>query len=52
MNYAFDCPLCGEQYWNDNSIVYDEGYDDQVCYHCKDELDAERRSQAHAEIGG
>lgn len=50
-DYGFECPCCGQHYWKDESIIFDEGYDNTACYQCKDELDAERRSLAYAEIG-
>jgi hypothetical protein len=51
MPYPFDCPLCDGRYWREDSIMYDEAYDDDVCHHCYDELQAERRDIAFAEKG-
>jgi len=50
-NYPFDCPLCDQRYWRDDSAVYDEEYDDHICHHCSDELQAERKEIANAEKG-
>ena len=51
MEYPFDCPACDQRYWRENSIMWDEEYDDHICHHCYDELQAERREIAHAEQG-
>ena len=51
MPYPFDCPLCTQRYWREESVMYDEGYDDSVCHHCYDKLQAERRDIAFAEKG-
>lgn len=51
MEYPFDCPACDQRYWRENSIVWDEEYDDHICHHCSDELQAERREIAHVEKG-
>ncbi len=34
MPYPFDCPVCDERYWQEDSVVYDERYDDSVCFCC------------------
>lgn len=42
-NYWYQCPLCYQSYGaNDEMDVYDEEYDEDICKHCKKELDAER----------
>ena len=50
-HYPFDCPSCDQRYWRDDSAVYDDEYDDHICYHCFDELQAERKEIANAEKG-
>lgn len=43
-NYWYQCPLCYQSYGaNDEMSVYDEEYDEDICKHCKSELDSERR---------
>jgi len=37
MPYPFDCPVCDERYWQEDSVQYDERYDDDVCWRCADE---------------
>jgi hypothetical protein len=51
MPYPFDCPACTQRYWQEDSIVYDDEYDDHICYQCSDELQAERKEIANAEKG-
>ncbi len=51
MEYPFDCPACDQRYWRDGAAVFDEEYDDHICEHCYDELQAERRDIATAEKG-
>ena len=50
-HYPFDCPSCDQRYWRDDSAVYDEEYDDHICHHCFEELQAERQEIANAEKG-
>ena len=50
-HYPFDCPSCHQRYWRDDSAVYDEEYDDHICHHCSEELQAERQEIANAEKG-
>ena len=35
--HPFDCPVCLQRYWGDDSSIYDDRYDDSVCYNCADE---------------
>jgi hypothetical protein len=37
MPYPFDCPVCTGRFWEEESVVYDERYDDSVCYQCAEE---------------
>ena len=37
MPYPFDCPVCTGRFWADESVVYDDRYDDSVCYQCAEE---------------
>ena len=39
--YPFDCPICGERYWDEVSIMHSESYGDSVCFRCVDEVDGE-----------
>lgn len=48
-NYDFICPLCDQRYGaNSEMDVYDDECDDTICVHCKDELNAERRTIAES----
>ena len=49
MPYPFDCPICTERYWEEDSVIYDEGYDDTICHNCSDELQRERREISNIE---
>ncbi len=51
MEDYFDCPACDWRYWSYGLSVFDEQYDDHICEHCFDELQAERRDIANAEKG-
>ena len=37
MPYPFDCPKCGQRYWEEQSVVYNEDYDDTICWQCDEE---------------
>jgi len=42
--YAFECPCCGQEYWNDASVGgYDEQFGDRVCWRCEDERQTEEK---------
>ena len=51
MPYPFECPMCTQQYWEENSVKHDEEFDDSICYNCFSELQAERRDLANSEKG-
>ena len=47
----FTCPSCDQTYHLYHNSRYDEEFDDDICEHCYDELQAERREIAYAEQG-
>ena len=54
MEDVFGCPACDWRYWTYHlyhDSRYDEEFDDHICEHCFDELQAERREIANAERG-
>lgn len=51
LDSQFTCPSCDQTYYFYHDSRYDEEFDDSVCEHCYDELQAERREIAYAEQG-
>lgn len=51
LDSEFVCPSCDQHYFTDEHVVYDEEWDDTICGHCSDELQAERHEIAYAEQG-
>ena len=51
LDSQFICPSCGSTYFHYHDSCYDEEFDDDICEHCYDELQAERREIAYAEQG-
>ena len=37
MPYPFDCPKCDQRFWEEASLVYDEEFDDHICWQCHEE---------------
>lgn len=44
LDSMFMCPLCAQLFFNEDSVVYDEIYDDSICWHCAGELEQERKT--------
>jgi hypothetical protein len=51
LDSQFTCPSCDQTYYYYHDSCYDEEFDDDICEHCYDELQAERREIAYAEQG-
>jgi len=51
MEHPFQCPLCNELYWREESVVYDSVIDDSICFQCADSLHVEREEQKKKCVG-